>query len=71
MFANMWDTYGNNKQVGGIFPNDEDGHAWGDEKTGAPALLANRAPYGIPKSLIILPFPRDRRFESHQAIDGR
>ena len=42
VFANMWDTFGNNKQVGGIFPNDEDGRAWGDGKTGAPALLADR-----------------------------
>jgi branched-chain amino acid transport system substrate-binding protein len=42
VFANMWDTFDSNKQVGGIFPNDEDGRAWGDEKTGAPALLAAR-----------------------------
>ncbi len=42
VFADMWDTLGIEKKVGGIFPNDEDGRAWGDGKTGAPALLAER-----------------------------
>lgn len=42
VFANMWDSLGIEKKIGGIFPNDEDGRAWGDEKTGAPALLAER-----------------------------
>lgn len=42
VFANMWDTLDTNKQVGGIFPNDEDGRAWGDPENGAPGLLAKR-----------------------------
>ncbi|MGF3021856.1 ABC transporter substrate-binding protein [Methylobacterium aquaticum] len=42
VFADMWDSIGAGKAVGGIFPNDEDGRAWADETTGAPALLAAR-----------------------------
>lgn len=42
VFADMWDSIGAGKNVGGIFPNDEDGKAWADETTGAPALLAAR-----------------------------
>ncbi|CVI64039.1 ABC transporter substrate-binding protein (plasmid) [Agrobacterium leguminum] len=42
VFANMWDTIDTNKQVGGIFPNDEDGRAWGDTEKGAPGLLSKR-----------------------------
>lgn len=42
VFADMWDTLGTNKKVGGIFPNDEDGKAWADETNGAPALLKGR-----------------------------
>lgn len=42
VFADMWDTLGTNKKVGGIFPNDEDGKAWADEANGAPALLKGR-----------------------------
>ena len=29
VFANMWDQLDTNKQVGGLFPNDGDGNAWG------------------------------------------
>src|SRR5205085_11151450 len=32
----------NNKRVGGLFPNDEDGKAWANEKVGAPPLLRAR-----------------------------
>jgi branched-chain amino acid transport system substrate-binding protein len=42
VFSNMWDPISSNKSVGGLFPNDEDGRAWADEKNGAPALLAGR-----------------------------
>jgi branched-chain amino acid transport system substrate-binding protein len=36
----MWDTMPTNKVVGGLFPNDADGNAWGDPKLGFPAPLA-------------------------------
>jgi branched-chain amino acid transport system substrate-binding protein len=36
----MWDQLDTNKQVGGLFPNDADGNAWGDPNTGLPAMLA-------------------------------
>lgn len=34
VFTNMWDQLDTNKQVGGLFPNDADGNAWGDPETG-------------------------------------
>ena len=40
VFTNMWDKVGTNKKVGGLFPNDGDGNAWGDENLGFPKPLA-------------------------------
>ncbi len=34
VFTNMWGQLDTNKQVGGLFPNDADGNAWGDPNTG-------------------------------------
>ncbi|WP_349364125.1 MAG: ABC transporter substrate-binding protein [Roseitalea porphyridii] len=34
VFTNMWDQLDTNKQVGGLFPNDADGNAWGDPNVG-------------------------------------
>ena len=42
VFANMWDQLETNKQVGGLFPNDADGNAWGDPATGLPQPMAQR-----------------------------
>ena len=39
-FVNMWDGSGAAKVVGGMFPNDADGNAWGDPKLGFPGPLA-------------------------------
>ena len=39
-FLNMWDQSGVAKQVGGLFPNDADGNAWGDAELGLPKPLA-------------------------------
>jgi len=39
-FAAMWNQLESNKQVGGLFPNDADGNAWGDPNTGLPPALA-------------------------------
>jgi branched-chain amino acid transport system substrate-binding protein len=41
-FANMWDQLDTNKQVGGLFPNDGDGNAWGDPNVGLPKPMADR-----------------------------
>jgi len=41
VFAGMWNQLDTNKQVGGLFPNDADGNAWGDPNVGiGPGLLA-------------------------------
>ncbi len=40
-FLNMWNASGVSKKVGGLFPNDADGNAWGDAKLGLPPALAN------------------------------
>ena len=39
-FLNMWDAAGVAKKVGGLFPNDADGNAWGDAELGLPKPLA-------------------------------
>ena len=39
VFAGMWGQLDTNKKVGGLFPNDADGNAWGDPNVGiAPGL---------------------------------
>ena len=39
-FLALWDELPTNKVVGGLFPNDADGNAWGDAKIGFPPALA-------------------------------
>ncbi len=39
-FLGIWDQSGVAKKVGGLFPNDADGNAWGDAKLGLPTPLA-------------------------------
>jgi len=39
-FTNGWNSVKTNKQVGGLFPNDGDGNAWGDKQLGFPKPLA-------------------------------
>ena len=39
-FLALWDELPTNKVVGGLFPNDADGNAWGDAKIGLPPALA-------------------------------
>ncbi len=39
-FLAMWNSSGVGKKVGGLFPNDADGNAWGDAKLGLPPALA-------------------------------
>jgi branched-chain amino acid transport system substrate-binding protein len=38
-FLALWDQAPTNKVVGGLFPNDADGNAWGDAKLGLPPAL--------------------------------
>lgn len=40
VFLNMWNQLETNKVVGGLFPNDGDGNAWGDPKIGVPPVFA-------------------------------
>ena len=39
-FLALWDSAPTNKVIGGLFPNDADGNAWGDPKLGLPPALA-------------------------------
>jgi len=39
VFTNMWKSVPTNKSVGGLFPNDGDGNAWGDKTLGFPPVL--------------------------------
>jgi branched-chain amino acid transport system substrate-binding protein len=39
VYTNMWAQVATNKSVGGLFPNDGDGNAWGDKVVGFPPVL--------------------------------
>lgn len=39
-YTNGWKSIQTNKKVGGLFPNDGDGNAWGDKDLGFPKPLA-------------------------------
>jgi branched-chain amino acid transport system substrate-binding protein len=39
VFTDMWGQIETNKVVGGLFPNDGDGNAWGDKELGFPPVL--------------------------------
>jgi branched-chain amino acid transport system substrate-binding protein len=39
-YTNGWKSVQTNKHVGGLFPNDGDGNAWGDKELGFPKPLA-------------------------------
>ena len=41
-FTGLWNDAGVAKKVGGLFPNDADGNAWGDAKLGLPGPLAEQ-----------------------------
>ena len=45
-FVGIWDQSGVAKKVGGLFPNDADGNAWGDKDHGLPGPLA-KAGYAL------------------------
>ena len=39
VYTHMWGQLSTNKSVGGLFPNDGDGNAWGDKVVGFPPVL--------------------------------
>ncbi len=39
-FVALWNSVPTNRVIGGLFPNDADGNAWGDAKLGLPGPLA-------------------------------
>jgi branched-chain amino acid transport system substrate-binding protein len=39
VFTTLWNSVPTNKNVGGLFPNDSDGNAWGDPELGFPKPL--------------------------------
>jgi len=39
VFTNMWGQVSTDKSVGGLFPNDGDGNAWGSKQVGFPPVL--------------------------------
>jgi len=39
VFTNLWGQVSTNKSVGGLYPNDGDGNAWGDKVVGFPPVL--------------------------------
>lgn len=41
-YTSMWEGIQTNKVVGGLFPNDGDGNAWGDPKLGFPPVLKQK-----------------------------
>jgi branched-chain amino acid transport system substrate-binding protein len=46
VFTGMWGHVETNKKVGGLFPNDGDGNAWGDKVVGFPPVLEQLG-YGL------------------------
>ncbi|MEZ5668346.1 MAG: ABC transporter substrate-binding protein [Alphaproteobacteria bacterium] len=42
VFTHMWDKVATNRKVGGLFPNDGDGNAWGDPSIGFPPVLTEK-----------------------------
>ena len=42
VYTAMWQSVPTNKAVGGLFPNDGDGNAWGDGRLGFPPVLAKQ-----------------------------
>jgi branched-chain amino acid transport system substrate-binding protein len=41
-YTEMWGAIPSDKTVGGLFPNDGDGNAWGDKKLGFPPVLDSK-----------------------------
>ncbi|MCR0983351.1 ABC transporter substrate-binding protein [Roseomonas populi] len=57
-FTDLWSKAETNKVVGGLFPNDADGNAWGDAKLGLPPALAQKG-YRLVDTGRFQPFSND------------
>ena len=57
-FTDLWSKAETNKVVGGLFPNDADGNAWGDAKLGLPPALAAKG-YKLVDTGRFQPFSND------------
>ena len=64
----MWNQLETNKQVGGLFPNDADGNAWGDPERGRRPRLCGSGLYADRSRP--LPEP-DRRFHRPRSTPSR
>lgn len=42
VYLDMWSKVATNKKAAGLFPNDADGNAWGDSKTGFAPVVAKQ-----------------------------
>ncbi|MFK4754793.1 ABC transporter substrate-binding protein [Oceanobacter antarcticus] len=41
-YSNLWEQIPSNKTIGALWPNDEDGNAWGDDQRGFPPVLKQK-----------------------------
>ncbi len=41
-YSNLWEQIPCNKTIGALWPNDEDGNAWGDDQRGFPPVLKQK-----------------------------
>ncbi|MFT8245149.1 ABC transporter substrate-binding protein [Roseomonas sp. BN140053] len=57
-YTDLWSKAETNKVVGGLFPNDADGNAWGDARTGLPPALAQKG-YRLVDTGRFQPFSND------------
>ena len=57
-FMGLWNSAPTNKVIGGLFPNDADGNAWGDETIGLPGAL-KKAGYKLIDTGRFQPFSND------------
>ena len=69
VFTNMWGQLETNKKVGGLFPNDGDGNAWGDAQCRLPARPGQARLH--PQRPRPLPEPHRRFLSPDQRLQGR
>ena len=67
VYTNMWGQLETNKSVGGLFPNDGDGNAWGDKQVGFPPVLDEGLHAHRPRPL---PEPHRRLHGPDQRLQG-
>ena len=70
VFAGMWGQLDTNKKVGGLFPNDADGNAWGDPNVGIAPGLAQAGGFTRRRSGPLRE-PAGRFLGADQRVQGR